>query len=591
MPTYNDKLVLDLEARVKGLHNFEKLATEVDKIGDKSKKAAISIKKITDLPRGMADLQAFQNMGTQLGTMKKQGINVNAQLAEMKTRLKGNTAQMAAFNNGIKQGAKSFDMFNLSLMFSGMIMQRAGLSIIRFLVPSMDKLEQLNTEGAKKVMALGAAFEFLKISLFETLANLPLFNQFIEFLINAAIWISEFAQEHPNLAAMVLALGGLATLLGTGFIIAGSWGQISSAIWGIMFGSRGLIDLIGLDGMSGSIGKALKGFKDFIIKGIAGTIGAGLAIYLTWDLFANEDDAKSRINSVLGFAVAGALIGWVFGGPPGAAVGAVIGIFAGITLTITDWIIEDAPTLDDLTKGFVESLTLSAKNMGLGGSLEGVIGNVLYESQKATDNRQLAESKLLTTYEDQVAQIEALLVKQDALANMSFTSTASGVQQLAALEEEKQLLQDQIPNYYLIEDQIRKNQEATTDLGSEIGTVTDAMVQQYASLFAEQLGSEEKTQELIDRTRKFGSAAQEVMGGAGEGVGVIGLFNMFGEAILLDQEYFDTLKSDIDDWAATPTVKTITVQYVHEGTNEDTGGFINRVGKVAGEFVSSITGG
>lgn len=490
-------------------------------------------KAFVAMPEGMKELQQFQQMGTQLGTMQKQGINVNAQLAEMKTRLAGDAAGMSAFSNGIKQGAKSFDMFNLSLMFGGMMLQRAGMAVVRFMIPAMDKLEELNTAGAKEVMGLSAAFEFLKISLFDTISSMPLFEAVIAGLIDLVLWIAEFTQEHPNITLAVAALGAFAAVVGTGFLIAGGWGQIFSMFVG---GWASLTKLIGTTGTGGKIGTALTGWKTML-----GGLGVAATLAITWDLFANEDDLQSRILSTFGFALGGAMIGAMFG-PIGAAAGLVIGLGVGFGLSITDWLMEDQPNMDDFWTAFKSMFGTIGGFLEHGGGLTNptlwipLAVKFTMRSMGATDERGNIEGQI-----------------------------ASGEDAMAAAEA------------------AARAEKALESIGSTTQEVSDFAVQSYASIFAEQLGTTEQTQELIDNTTNFGEVVQDVFGGD---TGIISQFYQFGQEVLQDQEYFETLRNDIENWVSTETVKVITVRYQYENTNEDSGGFIERTGRA---LIGAIT--
>lgn len=315
-------------------------------------------------PKGLDEISRFQKIGEQLGTMRKQGLNVNKQLGEMQKRLRGNIPALRAFSSGLKRGAQSFNMFNLSLLFGGMALQRGGLAILRFMIPSMDKLEKLSTTGAKKVLGMVAAFEFLKISIFETLAQTPLFAKLVEWIIRGMIAISEFAQEHPNVTAMIASLGALAVMLGTGFIIAAGYGQVASVLSGVW---ATLKELIGVSGTGGTIGRSLGGFKKFITGALPAIIGVAIAIDFAikaWRILSEDGTTIGEYAGLIAESViAGALIGFYFG-PKGALVGAAIGLFVGLAVTITDIFIENMDFIQNWKNNFAaifETIRVGAK--------------------------------------------------------------------------------------------------------------------------------------------------------------------------------------------------------------------------------------
>jgi hypothetical protein len=109
----------------------------------------------------------------------------------------------------------------MGLIFGGMTLQRWGLSILRFVIPSMEKFQGYTSEGTKGILAMQASMEFLKFSMFEAFTSTNLFRMFIDFIIGASNALSEFVAEHPNLTAMVATFGGLGVVLGSVGIIAG----------------------------------------------------------------------------------------------------------------------------------------------------------------------------------------------------------------------------------------------------------------------------------------------------------------------------------------------------------------------------------
>lgn len=244
-------------------------------------------------------IRNIQRMGVQLGTMKKQGADVAQEIGRVQTVLEGDTKLMKSFNIGLREGAKSFDMFNLSLLFGGMMLQRAGSMITKFFIPSMDQLQKLNDTAAKKVMGVSAAFEFLKISLFETVSQTPMFQALVEWIVKGAIWIAEFAQKHEDVTAMVIAIGGLATLLGTGFVIASFVGQVDTVFKGAY---ATLVRWIGSDGKSGTWGNAWNGF-DLLKK----TVGV---ISIVWGIKNIIGDIVEKKFDPLGAAINAALVGF-----------------------------------------------------------------------------------------------------------------------------------------------------------------------------------------------------------------------------------------------------------------------------------------
>jgi hypothetical protein len=124
-----------------------------------------------------------------------------------------------------RQMQKMGAMFGL--LFGGMQLQRMGLSIMRFVLPSMEKMNNYVSNGTKRITAMNAAFQFLKFSMFESLTQSKLFIMVTDFLIRATNWLSEFVAKHPELAVMLATIGGVATILGSIMIPAGFLFQMS----------------------------------------------------------------------------------------------------------------------------------------------------------------------------------------------------------------------------------------------------------------------------------------------------------------------------------------------------------------------------
>lgn len=203
-------------------------------------KDTIIMEFLVDNTQAVAELSKFSSIGRQMGTLEKQGMKTGYIMKQLKQDLGENSQAFKVLNNSMKEIKNRFDMNTLSWMFGGMALHRYSMMALRFFVPSMEKMEKLNTEGAKKVIGMTAAFEFLKISIFETLSQTPLFKEFVDQIVRAALWISEFAQKHPNIVAIAAALAGIGVVLGGLAMGVGVFMQLSH-----------LITLLGVGGVAG----------------------------------------------------------------------------------------------------------------------------------------------------------------------------------------------------------------------------------------------------------------------------------------------------------------------------------------------------
>ena len=232
--------------------------------------------------------QALFKTGQGLGMMAKSGALANKEVKAMQSNLDG--VNLNAFNRGLSTARKRFDMNTLSWLFGGMALKRVGVQMVRFMIPAQDKLAKMNTEGAKKVSAMTASLEYLKISMFETLSQTPLFAKFVEWIIKGALWLSEFAQKHPTIVAIAAIIGGLAAVLGTLAIGVSFFKQLAH-----------MDVLLGTGLKAGKTGTGLIG-KMLTLKKI---IGAGLLLKAGIELYDALTNEKTHtwgqviINSIM----------------------------------------------------------------------------------------------------------------------------------------------------------------------------------------------------------------------------------------------------------------------------------------------------
>ena len=157
--------------------------------------------------------------------MKKSALQGQNALEKLGTTINNSTEDMAKMELQAKNMARIGPMF--AFLFGGMQLQRIGLSITRFVLPAMDKVENYTSRGTRQVNAMKAAFEFLKFSMFETFTQTPLFQKFVDLIITATNWLSTMVAKHPMLVQVAGTVGAIATVLGTMAIGAGIFNQFA----------------------------------------------------------------------------------------------------------------------------------------------------------------------------------------------------------------------------------------------------------------------------------------------------------------------------------------------------------------------------
>jgi len=502
------------------------------------------LKVIADATKATASVEKMSAAGKKLSQLQTSGININGAMEKISASTHTTTGRMKVLTQSFKQATvqanemkNRFDMNTLSWMFGGMALQRVSLMMVRFLIPSMEKLEQLNTEGAKKVMGLAAAFEFLKISLFETLSNSPLFEQFIEFLISASIWISEFAQEHPKVVEMLAAIVGVGVVLGTLAIGIGIFKQLAHLGTLIGIGSTG-----GIIGAIKTIGLGLLALTlpEALIIGIALVTGAMIFLALK---FEETRDMMAELWD-LGFKDSANLILDAFG----------------------DMIGKDLE-FEDILKG------LAATGVWVFSLIASWANNLAAGVTFIVD--------VLTKIKDLIMTIGSLV----KVAAFFPFAPEEGAAQFAKFKEREENLVDFND---MIERQ-KKFQENSL-------AINDFVWKGPVGIYEEAFAAQEELNMTMAETPSLMTEMETVqtdminsmlnqLGTAEDSSTAIGAWNNFGSEIQQDTEYFNTLKTEMDDWAATETVKTFRIQYVFDGADSDVLNFTSR------ERVGSITGG
>lgn len=547
------------------------------------------------------ELSKFNSLGKQLGKIQGTTGDMNGEFAKIEKILGKDTAQfrqfVAGFNESIKKSKEfktRFDMNTLSWLFGGIALQRLGTSMLRFMIPAEDQLAKINDHAAKKVLGVGAAFEFMKVSIFETLANTPLFQDFIAWIIKASIWIGEFAQKNPLVVEIAATIAGLAAILGTIAISFGLFKQFDQM-------GKLIKNMFGSDGKGGTAGKSMSGFQNLL-----NTLGVAInGVELTANIVGIIDSVKKG-------DAAGAIMDGIAAGLNLAAMGAFFmkKTGAGWILTLSATAIMTVEKLTADVRGKNEAMDKLKDMLGINnvkkqmnenagiieGPIRGVIDSMIPPSEDSV--KDLVDTTV-KKYEETKSKLEDINNKiEDAIKKKDSTALNGLIQQRDKLQGNMNqmyaylsLIDQEAISKINAKDETQKLLQKTDDLGKTTYAVTQQNIDQYTAQFGEQLKNTDETNKLIANTQKFGQTVNDTFGGVKGSVGVIGQFSAFGEQIILDNQHFDALKNDINNWASTETVKTIKIRYVESNKPSGTAGFFESTGKKVDDYIGSVTGG
>jgi len=501
-----DQAKLEIEVLFKGVE--KQLSSLKRNLGQVGKQASSGLglgnlgKNFSTLRGEVRQLVEIQNsLGKQSSIYQQQSAAVNG-LADVygltNRQLKDLTISQKKFNFGF-----------LSLLFSGMMLQRVFGGALRNIFDSYRKIVGTNSELNRKVLKLGASWNYLKFSIVNALNN-PVVFKFIEKLIDALEWMSDWIQEHPGFADFLVGVAAGLTALGTAFVTASAIIQVKKAFT--------------------EVGKMIKFLRsknaisflsnlETALLGVGAAMAVGFVIYVNYDLIANEDDARSRINSIfkgaIGGAIAGAMIGAMFGGV-GAVPGAIIGAAAGAIVTtitaIVDYVFEEKPTIGDLQnvldrtfEDWKDYVSFVLNPAGQAGAL----GKMFAELQIETDTRVAKESRdkfqaeiddLVDSLrinpisfgvaqagqlDEQVEILRLLIEKEKELAEATDITASERARRSIELQKQAELLRKVLPDYDAVKSAIRDNtlilgeQSSALSTGQEELQAMEAEIENY----------------------------------------------------------------------------------------------------------------
>jgi len=205
-----------------------------------------------------------------------------------------NAMEMAA--KKADQMAKRFDMNALSFLFAGYAMQRLGMSITRFMLPSQEMLNDNTLQSTKLTNSLAASFQYLKFTIAETLANSQLFTGLIDFVIGFNDNMADLVEKYPIITQIAMMLGLAAIAAGSIAIARGVIGQFDHVAKLLTGGAAG--------GIVGAIRLSAIGLGAWAISSALSItlilIAAALAL-----IYANSEEAREEFKLMSSESVSG----------------------------------------------------------------------------------------------------------------------------------------------------------------------------------------------------------------------------------------------------------------------------------------------
>ncbi len=331
--------------------------------------------------------------------------------------------------------AEGFSFDFLGLMFGGMALQRAFGGMFKSMSEGYKSVTGESTEFAKKTMALGDSFSYLKFALFQGFAE----NGFVKFVIDGITWaiqgLADFMEAHPNLAAFLTGFAGALALLGSGLLLIGSVKQFTN-FGGIISSLAKMVDLDGVkleknaEHVKTSHGK-LSGLKK--LNAIDFVVGAAI-VFSTVQMFTDDNTSiGKRAFTVAGMAAMGARLGFLINGWVGAGVGGVIGLGVGIVLNIVDMKIESVKK-EDRQKEILQAAGFE-NGFEVGSELFNDMMKYFYDNGLGMDPNEMASFMQKAIDDSMIPFIEKIMEVQDEYDNLDLSETGA-IEEAAELRKE-----------------------------------------------------------------------------------------------------------------------------------------------------------
>lgn len=190
---------------------------------------------ITGKNTTLESLQQIEKKITDIGTLSaKKFIDTNKSQAAVQRLTKRfpelEKSMVRAFDRG-KARANSFNPMFLSLIFSGMALQRTFGGLFRVMSNVGSKIEETTTKGERDFVNLTASVEFFKFSIFDALTSTSLFSNFVTSAIGAITTVSNLLQNEKT-AELILEISSVGFIVGAGLGVLGLVAQVGQLLIG-----------------------------------------------------------------------------------------------------------------------------------------------------------------------------------------------------------------------------------------------------------------------------------------------------------------------------------------------------------------------
>jgi len=218
-----DKYIVDFIVNVSnaiaGFTKMERAANRAINTWERAKKTAAMDKELKKA--GLT----YNKLGVIVDRTTKQFVSYN----EVVKRTAAVTNQASKKADAATQSFRKMEGNLLSLamstFFFGMALKTVATNLLNSLVTAFVKARGEGDFFVNRLLAIQAAFEFLKFAIFDTFANTGLFLWVTEAIINMTNAVSGFVAKHPYLTTMGVGFIGLAIAIGLAFMVVGFLAQ------------------------------------------------------------------------------------------------------------------------------------------------------------------------------------------------------------------------------------------------------------------------------------------------------------------------------------------------------------------------------